>query len=179
MSPIWISAFAALLLIINVSGVLADGLIVYGDTWAMTIAEPPGWIGDTEAGASLGLNIVLYPEGSRWTDGNAYIYGMALAIKPADIKRQRKEDRRLNEEHFGKDIRWHDIDIQKPYSAGQVYAAAEMYAKSYEKMVWIGDEKSKGVALFVLNARDGKRPNKNVLDAFEKVLKSVVLMQKM
>jgi len=161
----------------SVSAVWADGLIVYGDSWAMTIAEPPGWIGDTQSGAVNGMNIVFYPKGSRWTDSPVTIYGMVLNIKPDNIKHQRSEDRRLNEEHFGKNIRWRDIEIAKPYIAGQLYAGAEMLAASYEKMVWIGNPKNGVVVLFVLNARNGK-PQDSVINLFDTLVRSVSLMQK-
>jgi len=173
-----VGIFLGFLITLNVATVRADGLIVYGDKWAFTIIEPPGWIGDTTAGAADGMNIVLYPKGSSWSKAPVVIYGIVLGIKPAEIKRQRQEDRRLNEEHYGKQIKWRDVEINKPYKAGQVYAGAEMHAKSYENMVWIGNEQANVVVLFVLNARDGKKPQRKIIDLFDAVIRSIVLMRK-
>jgi hypothetical protein len=173
-----VGMFLGFFIALTVATVWADGLIVYGDRWAMTIVEPSGWVGDCAAGAADGMNIVFYPKGSSWSEAPVVIYGMVLDIKPAEIKHQRQEDRRLNEEHYGKQIKWRDIAINKPYNVGQVYEAAEVYANAYEKMVWIGDEKSNVVVLFVLNAHGGKKPQKNIMDLFEAVIRSVVLTQK-
>jgi len=173
-----VGIFLVFLITLNVATVWADGLIVYGDRWAIMIVEPRGWVGDCAAGAPDGMNIVFYPKGSSWSEAPVVIYGMVLDIKPAEVNRQRQEDRRLNEEHYGKQINWRDIEISRPYNVGQVYAAAEMYANAYEKMVWIGDEASNVVVLFVLNARGGKKPQKDIIDLFDAVIRSVVLMQK-
>lgn len=160
-----------------VSAARADGLIVYGDSWAMTVAEPRGWIGDTHAGAGDGMNVVFYPKGSSWRDAPIVIYGRVLDIRPEDITHQRSEDRRLNEEHFGKNVRWRDIEIVKPYVAGQVYAGAESFGSFYEKMVWIGNPTNGVVALFVLNSHIGK-PQDAVFNVFETLIRSVALMQR-
>ncbi|MDO8734173.1 MAG: hypothetical protein Q7K21_03325 [Elusimicrobiota bacterium] len=166
------------LMTLNVSLARADGLIVYGDTWAMMIVEPQGWVGDTESGANDGMNVVLYPKGSIWGDASIVIYGIVLDIKTTDIKWRRSEDRRLNAEHYGKKFHWQDIEINRPNKAGYVFAGAEMYAESYEKMVWIGDKKNNIVVLFVLNSHNGKKPQKSKIDLFDKFIQNVTLMQK-
>ncbi len=173
-----VGIFLGFLITLNVATVWADGLVVYGGSWAMMVFEPNGWVGDCAAGAADGVNIVFYPKGSSWSEAPVAIYGMALGIKPAEIKHQRQEDRRLNEERYGKQIKWQDIEIDKPYNVGQVYSGAEMYANSFEKMVWIGNETNNVVVLFVLNARGGKKPQKDILDLFDAVVRSVVLIQK-
>ena len=161
----------------SVPATWAEGLIVYGDSWAMTIAEPPGWISDTQSGAANGMNVVFYPKGSRWADAPVAIYGMVLDTKPDKIKQQRSEDRRLNEQHYGKDIHWRDIEIAQSYIAGQIYTGTEMYAASYEKMVWISNSKNNVVVLFVLNVRNGK-PQDHDVSSFDTLVRSVSLMQK-
>ncbi|MFB3887154.1 MAG: hypothetical protein ACE144_18160 [Thermodesulfobacteriota bacterium] len=62
---------------------------------------------------------------------------------------------------------------------GHVYAGAEMYAKFYENMVWIGNEETNVVVLLALNARDGKKPQKEIIDLFDAVIRSILLVQKM
>jgi len=51
----------------------ADGLIVYGSGFAFTVSEPPGWIGDTKAAATLGANIIFYRRGETAVRSKALI----------------------------------------------------------------------------------------------------------
>jgi hypothetical protein len=38
-----------------------DHLLVYGDGFAFSVKEPPGWAGDTDAAKKFGTNIVFFP----------------------------------------------------------------------------------------------------------------------
>ncbi len=59
------SAILALtaVLVLPVPHAAAAGLIVYGTDFAFSVAEPPGWVGDTESAAQMDANIVLYRRG--------------------------------------------------------------------------------------------------------------------
>ena len=40
-----------------------DNLIVFGDEFMFVVKEPPGWTGDTENAAKMGVNILFYRNG--------------------------------------------------------------------------------------------------------------------
>jgi len=41
-----------------------DNLIVYGEGFAFSVKEPPGWVGDAEKSKEFQANLVLYPRGA-------------------------------------------------------------------------------------------------------------------
>jgi hypothetical protein len=47
---------------------------VSGNGFAFEIKAPRGWMIDTEAGKSQGLNLVLYPRGADWANSDAICY---------------------------------------------------------------------------------------------------------
>jgi hypothetical protein len=48
--------------------------VVHGKEFAFEIKAPRGWVLDNDAAKEQGLNLVLYPTGTRWENSKAVIY---------------------------------------------------------------------------------------------------------
>jgi len=50
------------------------GVVIYGQKHAFTLSAPQGWVLDSTAGKSDGLQAVFYPKGGSWADSEAVMY---------------------------------------------------------------------------------------------------------
>jgi hypothetical protein len=55
-----------------------DGVILFRPDIKFILKEPDGWVLDTQAGATNGVEAVLYPKGSSWKNAVAVMYARVV-----------------------------------------------------------------------------------------------------
>jgi hypothetical protein len=66
--------------------------LAYGKGNAYFLTAPPGWMLDTESGASQHVYAVFYPKGSSWDDGPAVMYSNAQTLDGRSLQKAFEKD---------------------------------------------------------------------------------------
>ena len=149
--------------------------MVHGPKAGFDIAAPEGWVLDTEAGKGQGMQCVLYPKNSSWSDAKTVMYAnmagpqwegvnafVAMAIKEMKAKHGTPKEKIAS----GKTKDGRDYFINE-------YAATRDYSQ-WERVGYI--QLPQGVAYIVLTSRDRASYQKDS-GALEKVLQSLTYVE--
>jgi len=148
---------------------------VYGPKAGFNISAPEGWVVDNEAGKEQGMQCVLYPKGSSWSDAKTVMYAnlagpewegvdafVTMAIEEMKAKRGIPKQKIAS----GKTKDGHDYFINE-------YPATKTYSQ-WERVGYV--QLPEGVAFIVLTSRDQASLQKDS-GALEKVLKTMVYVE--
>jgi len=155
----------------------ADGLVVYGQDWAFTVAEPTGWHGDTaDSAARYQVNIVFLPDDSQSKRADVTI--RVRVNKKADELIAADLEADMNEYRAKfKKIRFADLKVHHP-SYPLVSKLFFVPGEFFEYVAYVnpGKEYPYDFSVALSKANDPASPAE--LAAYQKVLQSVMFMHK-
>jgi hypothetical protein len=151
-----------------------DRLIVYGHGFALGVKEPPGWTGDTDSAAAAGANIVFYRK--RET------YASALALIRVRVSRKVDENTAGDLEYDANEYRRGvpDLDtagLEVSHPSYRVFSRTFFSKKRfYDYVAYLNPGPGVPTLLSVSMYKKGKAGSAEELEAYQAVLKSVVLL---
>lgn len=144
--------------------------LAYGKDHAYFLTAPPGWVLDTDCGASQNLYAVFYPKGSSWDAGEAVVYSNAAGrdglSREDAIKRDVKEFTQKNPQIVVVDGT--DIETEDHKKASVRYFTGDKFG-NYEAVAYVPEDAV--IANIVLTARN-KSAYESALPAFKKIVQS-------
>ena len=152
-----------------------QGGIVRGPKAGFNISPPEGWVVDNEAGKEQGMQCVLYPKGSSWSDAKTVMYAnmagaefegvnafVEMAIKEMKAKHGTPKEKIAS----GKTKDGHDYFINE-------YPATKTYSQ-WERVGYV--QLPHAVAYIVLSSRDEASYRKDS-PALQEVLKTLLYLE--
>lgn len=154
----------------------ADGLIVYGDKWAFSVAEPTGWHGDIQLAVHFQANIVFLPEDVQSKAANVTIRVRVNYKTDEDLAKDLRADM---EEYRAKfpEVIFTDLALSHP-SYLLVSKLMSVPNEFFEYVAYVNPGKEYPYVLSVAMSKTKDPASSEELLAFRKVLDSLRFMRK-
>ncbi len=151
-----------------------DSLLIYGEGFAFTVKEPLEWRGDIEAAQEYGANIVFFPEAaeSKFADVKIRLRVTQKVDEntAADLEADREGYRREHPK-----VKFGELNVRHP----QYGTFSELFFEPgsfYEYVSYLNPGPKYGVILSVSMSKASSAATKIELEAYEKVLGSVMIV---
>src|SRR5882672_5218264 len=151
------------------------GLLVYGEGFAFTVAEPPKWKGDIQSAAQWGANIIFYPQGeSPSAPGTVVIRIGVFSKTDEDTSKDLEADMNQYRSKYPK-VAFKDIDgIKAQYKAWpRLFYLPKTF---YEYVTYLNPGPEHRKLISISMNKSGTPATADELHAYQAVIQSFLLI---